>query len=183
MNRLQPVDPNTAQGKARTLLDAVKQSFGVVPNLFRVTAQSPAALEGMLGLFAAVGSGNMDAQTRERLAIRTSEHNGCEYCLSAHTALGRQAGLSQSELDGAHVGDSFDPKARAALQLAGRILETRGHVGNGDIAAAKAAGMTDGDFVEVVANVALTVFTNFLGNVAETQIDFPVVKPRAARAA
>jgi uncharacterized peroxidase-related enzyme len=183
MNRLQPVDPNTAQGKTKTLLDAVKQNFGAVPNLFKITAQSPAALEGLLGLFGALGAGHLNAQVRERLAIRTSEHNGCEYCLSAHTLLGRKAGLGQAELDGAHTGESSDPTARAALYLAGRILETQGHVSDEDITTARSAGLSDADIVEVVGNVALTVFTNFLNNVAQTQNDFPVIKPRAAIAA
>ncbi len=182
MNRLEPVNPAVAEGKVKTLLDAVKAKFGVHPTMFRIAAQSPAALEAMLGMFGSLGGGNLGPKLGEQIALTVSEHNACDWCLSAHTAIGRKHGLSQSELDGARIGVSTDPKARAALTLVSRILEERGKVTDQDLAAARTAGYTDGDIAEIVANVALTLFTNYLNNVAQTYNDFPAVKPRTAAA-
>jgi AhpD family alkylhydroperoxidase len=148
--------------------------------MFRIAAQSPVGLETMLSMFGTLAGGTLGAQLQEQLAIAVSQFNECDWCLSAHTAIGRKHGLSQAELDAARSAESSDPKASAALKLAHRVLSDRGHIDDADIAAARAAGFTDGQVVEVVANVALTVFTNYLNNVSKTHNDFGSLKPRAA---
>jgi uncharacterized peroxidase-related enzyme len=183
MNRLEPLNPVDAQGKVKTLLDAVKSQFGVYPTMFRIAAQSPVGLETMLSMFGTLAGGTLGPKVQEQLAISVSQFNECDWCLSAHTAIGRKHGLSQAELDAARSAESSDPKANAALELANRVLSTRGNIDDSDISAVRNAGFTDGQVVEIIANVALTVFTNYLNNVAKTHNDFGSLKPRTAASA
>jgi uncharacterized peroxidase-related enzyme len=179
MSRIPAVDPASATGPVKPLLDGVHRGLGATPNLFRVAAQSASALEGMVMLFGAVAKGQLDAKTREAVALAVSEANGCDYCLSAHTALGRQAGLSDEALAGAREGRGDDPRGTAVLRLARTIVERRGHLGDAELVEARRAGLTDGEIIEVVVNVALTTLTNYLNVVAATEIDFPIVRHRA----
>jgi len=180
MSRIPAVDPATASAPVQRILDGVQRSLGAKPNLFRVAANSQAALEGLNGLIGALARGRFDARGREALALTVSEIDGCSYCLSAHSALGKGAGLTESDLEKARSGQAPDPRLAAALRLARRIVETRGHVGESAVAEARQAGLSDAELVEVVAHVALTTFTNYLNEVAATEIDFPVVSPRQA---
>ncbi|WP_242356242.1 carboxymuconolactone decarboxylase family protein [Anaeromyxobacter sp. SG64] len=183
MSRIPPVDPSTAEGRARELLEGVQRSLGATPNLYRVIAQSPAALEGVLGLAGALARGRIRARLREQIALTVSEANGCEYCLSAHSALGAGLGLPPAELERARQGRASNPRDEAALRFVGRVIERRGRVDDAELAEARAAGLDDGQLVELVANAALTVFTNYLNEVAGTEIDFPVVHASGAKAA
>jgi uncharacterized peroxidase-related enzyme len=180
MSRLAIPTRDTAPTAAQPLLDAVEAQLGVVPNLFRLVGNSPAALEGFLGLHGALGR-TLDLKTRNRIALATAEVNGCNYCLSAHTYLGANlAKLDEAEMAANRRGHSSDAKADAALVFARKVAESRGQVTDGDVAAVKLAGYTDAQIVEIVANVALNVLTNFMNNVADTDIDFPVVRAQAA---
>lgn len=176
MSRIPALDPASAQGKAKELLDAVQKSFGTVPNVFRLAAQSPAALEGLLSLNGAVAHGSLGPKVREQIALAVAETNRCDYCLSAHTFLGKRAGLSDADIARARQGRAADLKADAAVRLSQRLLESRGHPSDAELAAARRAGLEDGEIVEVVAITALNVLTNTLNRVAETDIDFPVVR-------
>lgn len=181
MSRLTVPAADAAPEAARPLLDAVKGQLGSVPNLFRLVGNSPAALEGFLALSGALGR-TLDNRTRNRIAIATAQVNGCDYCLSAHSYLGANlAKLDAAEIAANRQGHSQDPKADAALVFARKVAESRGKVADADIAAVRLAGFSDAQIVEIVANVALNVLTNLVNNVAETDIDFPVV--RAAEAA
>jgi len=180
MSRIAPVDPAAATGKVKSLLDKVHGWFGVTPQLFRVTGQAPAALDAMVGLFAAVSGGALKAGLREQIALAVSELNGCDYCLSAHTAIGKGAGVSDADLAAARDAQASDPRAAAVLRLAVELLQTRGHLSDAQFAAARAAGLSDGEVLEVVTNVALTTLTNFINNAAGTEVDFPRVRARAA---
>lgn len=183
MSRIPPVDPAGTAGKARELLAGVQKSLGATPNLYRVVAQSPAALEGVLGLTGALARGRLGARLREQIALTVAEANACDYCLSAHTALGRGLKLSDAELALARQGRASDPRDAAALRFAARVIERRGRVDDADLADVRRAGFDDGQVVEIVANTVLNVFTNYLNQVAATEIDFPVVRASAARAA
>jgi uncharacterized peroxidase-related enzyme len=181
MSRLTIPAREAAPAAAQPLLDAVDAQLGVVPNLFRLVGLSPAALEGFLGLSGALGR-TLDLKTRNRIALTTAQVNGCDYCLSAHSYLGAHlAKLDEAEMAANRRGRSNDVKADAAVAFAAKVAERRGKVTDADIAAVKLAGYSDAQIVEIVANVALNVLTNFVNNVAETDIDFPVV--RAAEAA
>ncbi|HZC56721.1 MAG TPA: carboxymuconolactone decarboxylase family protein [Xanthobacteraceae bacterium] len=175
MSRLSTPTRDAAPAVSQPLLDGVFKKFGVVPNLFRVYALSPAALGGLLGLIGA-NSKSLDAKTRERIAIAVAEVNGCDYCLSAHTYIGTQL-LKITPEDAAlnRAGASTDAKAGAAVRFAAKVAELRGKVSGDDIAAVKAAGFSEAQIVEIVALVTENVMTNFLNNVAQTEIDFPVL--------
>jgi len=160
---------------SRSLLDGVHKKLGVVPNMFRVIALSPAALEGYLGLNGAL-SRTLDVRTRERIAIAVAEKNGCDYCLSAHTYLALNlAKMTPEDAELAREGSSTDAIAAAAIRFAVQVMTTLGSVGDADIAAVKEAGFGDAQIVEIVGLVAENVFTNFLNKVAQTDIDFPAL--------
>lgn len=160
------------------LLEAVNRQLGVIPNLMKVVGHSPAALEGYLSLNGALGKGAIGAQTSERIALAVAELNGCSYCLSAHSYLASNlAKLDAAELDANRQGTSSDSKAAAALRFATRIVGTHGHVADEDLAAVKAAGYSEAEIIEIVLLVALNTLTNYVNNVAQTDIDFPVVTP------
>jgi uncharacterized peroxidase-related enzyme len=166
---------------SRPLLEAVAKQLGGAPNMFRAIALSPQALEGHLGLFGALGKGGLPAATRERIALAVAEVNGCSYCLSAHTYLGRKlAKLDDAEITANRSGASNDPKADAAVRFAAKVARERGHVTEADFAAVQLAGFTDAQVIEIVAHVALNTWTNLFNEVFQTEIDFPVVAARAA---
>ncbi len=175
MTRLPLIDPN-APGEAKATLDAVNAQLKMVPNLFRLAANSPAALSALVGMEGALGRGALRARVREQIAIAVAQENGCDYCLSAHTAIGKMIGVSESQLMDARAGKSDDAKVGALLTLAVQIVRERGRIATTDLAEAKAAGVTDAEIVEIVAAVALNIFTNYLNIVADTEIDFPVLR-------
>ena len=177
-----PATIEAAPAASQPLLNAVTQALGVAPNLFRLTANSPAALEGLLGLSGALGKGALDAATRERIALAVANINGCTYCSSAHTYLGKTlAKLSDAELAANRAGGSSDPKADAAVKFAVKITRQRGEVSEDDLRQVRLAGYDDAQLVEIVAHVALNTFTNYINEVFKTEVDFPVVA--ATRAA
>jgi len=175
MSRISIVDPRTAHGEARRLLDAVQARLGAAPNFIRLLANSPKALEGFLGLHGALGGAALDKATQERIALAVAEGNGCRYCVSAHTAIGRHAGLSDDEMLRNRAGTSSDAKAAGAVAFARAVNEHVGDVTAAELAAARAAGLSDAEIVEVIAVVALNVFTNLLGKASQVEIDFPPV--------
>lgn len=184
MSRLPiPASIEDAPVASRSLLEAVKKQLGIVPNLFRLVANSPAALEGYLGLSGALTKGKLPAPTRERIALAVAEINGCGYCLSAHTYLGKNlAKLDDAEIAANRNGASNDPKADAAVRFAAKVATARGHVSDEDVSAVKAAGYDDAQVIEIVQHVALNTWTNYINEVAKTEIDFPVVAARAKAA-
>ncbi|CAH0125625.1 carboxymuconolactone decarboxylase family protein [Roseomonas sp. CECT 9278] len=176
-----PASVAAAPEAAQPLLNAVQKQLGVVPNLFRLVANSPAALEGYLGLNGALAKGSLDARTRERIALAVAQVNGCSYCLSAHSYIGKNmAKLDDAEIAANIAGGSTDPRADAAVRFAVKVVEQRGHVSDTDLAAVRMAGYSDAQLVEIVVHVALNTLTNYVNNVGGTEIDFPVVQARVA---
>jgi uncharacterized peroxidase-related enzyme len=176
-----PATIEAAPAASQPLLRAVQKQFGVVPNLFRLVANSPAALEGYLGLFGALSKGALPPATRERVALAVAEINSCGYCLSAHTYFGKNlAKLDDAEIAANRNGASNDAKADAAVRFAAKVARERGHVDEADVRVVKAAGYTDAQVVEIVLHVALNTWTNYINEVAKTEIDFPVVSARKA---
>jgi len=176
-----PATIAAAPAASRPLLEGVKRQLGVAPNLFRMVGNSPAALEAYVAILGALDKGTLPAPTRERIALAVAEFNGCSYCLSAHTYLGRNlAKLDDAEIAANRNGGSHDPQADAAVRFAVKVLRERGHVSQSDLDAAKAAGYDDAQLVEIVMHVALNVWTNYVNEVAKTDIDFPVIAARKA---
>jgi uncharacterized peroxidase-related enzyme len=176
-----PATIDEAPTASRPLLEAVKKQLGIVPNLFRLVANSTVALDGYLAMNGALNKGTLPAATRERIALAVAEINGCNYCLSAHTYLARNvAKLDDSEITANRSGASNDPKADAAVRFAAKITSSRGHIADADLSAVRLAGYDDAQIIEIVQHVALNTFTNYMNEVAATDIDFPVVTSRAA---
>jgi uncharacterized peroxidase-related enzyme len=161
---------------SKPILDAVHKQLGVVPNMFRLIAQSPAALQGFAANNGALAKA-LDVKTRERIALAVAQVNACDYCLSAHTYLGLNlAKISPEEVALNRHGESGDAKANAAVTFAAKIVRERGRVSDADIRAVREAGFSDGAIVEILAVTAENIFTNLLNIVADTDIDFPVVR-------
>ncbi len=176
-----PASIADAPEASRPMLEAVKKQLGVVPNLFRLIATSPAALEGYLGMSGALAKGTLPAATRERIALAIAEVNACTYCLSAHTYLGKHvAKLTEAEMEANRRGTSTDNKADAAVAFAAQVARERGHVGADAVEKVRAAGYSDAQIVEIVQHVALNTWTNYLNEAMGTEVDFPVVAPFAA---
>ncbi len=168
-----------APPSSRPLLQAVEKQLGLVPSLFRMVASSPAALEGYLSMLGALGKGALPAATRERIALAIAAVNGCSYCMSAHTYLGKNvARLDDDEMEANRRGRSHDLKADAAVGFAVKVASERGHVTDDDVSAVRAAGYDDAQIVEIVQHVGLNTWTNYINEVARTEIDFPVVQAR-----
>jgi len=175
MTRIAPADLAETTGKTHDLLAAVGKSLGMVPNLFLVAARSPAAIDGLVGLNGALARGTLGARAREAIALAVAQFDRCDYCLSAHSVLGRGAGLTDADIAAARDGRAADPRVDAAVRLARAIVADRGHIADAELATARSV-LDDGDIVEVVAHVALNILTNYLNSVAATEIDFPVVR-------
>jgi uncharacterized peroxidase-related enzyme len=177
----QPATIADAPAQSQPLLEAVAKQLGSAPNLFRLVATSPQALEGYLGLSGALGKGSLPPATRERIALAVAEVNDCDYCLSAHTFLGKNlAKLDDAEMTANRNGASNDPKADAAVRFAAKVARERGHIVDADFAVIRLAGYTDAQIVEIVLHVALNTWTNYFNEVFQTEIDFPVVTARKA---
>jgi len=177
VSRVSVIDPKTATGEAKELLDAVQSALGMVPNFIRILANSPAALSAFLGLHGIAGKGALDPLTRERIALTVAEQNSCQYCVSAHTAIGRKVGLDNAEILANRAGRSEDPKAEAALVFARSLVENTGMVSAAEVEAVRKAGHSDGEIIEIITHVAMNVFTNLLGKATQVEIDFPKVDP------
>ena len=171
MARITPVDPATVTGKSKELLDG--PLAGKHFNIFRSMAQSPAALQAYLGLSGAVASGGLNAKEREVIQLAVGEANNCGYCVAAHTAIGKGAGLTEPQTVEARRGTMADAKMNALAKFSLAIHEKRGFVSDADVAAFKTAGYGEAHIAEVVANYALAVYTNYLNHVNLTAVDFP----------
>lgn len=184
MNRISIPTAELMPSASLPLLDAVNQQLGVVPNMMKLIGNSPAALEGYLSLNTALGKGTLGIKTAEGIALAIAEINACGYCLSAHTYLGKNvAKLDEAEMLANRKGVSSDPKAEAAIRFAIRVALARGHVTDSEIQAVKSAGFGNAEVMEIVLHVALNTLTNYVNEVAQTEIDFPVVHLQMQKAA
>lgn len=175
MARLQAVNPQEAQGKTKELFQMLEKKLGRVPNMLRTLGNSAAALESYVSFSSALSHGVLSAKVREQIALAVGEVNQCTYCVAAHSAIGKHAGLSDSEISDARRVESSDPKVSAMLRFARSLVERRGHVSADEVAALKGKGLGEDEIAEVVANVGLNVFTNYFNHVADPEIDFPKV--------
>lgn len=180
MARITQISDTDSAPKAEALFTAIKGKLGMVPNLYRVAANQPAVLDGMLGLSEALAGGHFDARTREAIALAVAGINGCDYCASAHAVISAGLKMEPNAIDAYLAGRSDDPRIAAILHLALSIVQARGRVSDTDLTAARDAGLSESDIVETVGNVVANIFTNYLNHVAETDIDFPVRSAKAA---
>jgi uncharacterized peroxidase-related enzyme len=175
MSRINVVNHATANAEQKDLLDAIQAQLGMVPNFLKVFANSPVALRAFLGLHGVANDGSLDPQTRERIALALAQQNTCEYCLSAHTAIGAKAGLNRAEIQANRDGSSQDAKAAVAVKLAKSLAEHKGEISTAEILEARNAGYSDADIVEIITHVGMNILTNILGKASRVEIDFPKV--------
>ena len=179
MSRIELRTRESAPEAAGKMLDQVQGAFGATPNMFRAVANSPAALASMWGSFGALNGGTLGAKLGEQIAVAVADLNDCEYCLAAHTALGLKAGVSGEEMAAAQAGQSTDPKIAAALNFATSLVRNRGKISGAEVDAVRTAGFDDGAMMEIMAHVALNLFTNYVNVAFAVPVDFPHVKLRA----
>ncbi|MFZ6645161.1 carboxymuconolactone decarboxylase family protein [Undibacterium sp. TJN25] len=174
MNRIAIPSAEQTPAASQPLLAAVHKQLGVVPNMMKLLGNSPAALEGYLSLNGALGKGSIGSKTGERIALAVAEFNACGYCLAAHTYLGSNlAKLDDAEILANRNGSSNDPKADAAVRFALKVAGARGHIADSDLQAVRSAGFSAGEILEIVLHVALNTLTNYVNEVAQTEVDFP----------
>ena len=175
MARLPVIAPEDAKWKARSQLSDVQKKLGLVPNMTRVMANSPATLEAYLQFTSAPEDGSLDATFRELIALGTAEMNQCEYCLSAHSTIGKVIGLDDDEILAGRQAHAKDAKANAALHFSRLVVQKRGAVSDADIDAARKGWLTDGEMAEMVGLTVLNIFTNYFNTAFQVDIDFPRV--------
>ena len=175
MSRINTVTLETANVEQKALLTAIQGQLGMVPNFLKIFANSPSALRAFLGLHSIANEGSLDVQTRERIALAVAQENACEYCVSAHTAIGRKAGLSGAEMEANRAGTSQDAKAAVAVKLARSLIENQGDITTAELIEARNVGYTDADIVEIITHVGMTLLTTILGKASRVEIDFPKV--------
>lgn len=178
MSRINVVERDTADLDQTALFDAIHNQLGMVPNFLKVFANSPVALKAFLGLHEIAGNGSLDPQTRERIALTLAEKNSCQYCLSAHTAIGRKAGLNSAEMDANREGTSQDAKAATAVKFAQALVEHKGEVTNDEIQELRDAGFSESDIVEIITHTGMNFLTNIVAKASRVAIDFPKVELR-----
>lgn len=176
MPRIEPLTDDQATGQAAELFSAITQKVGKVPNIYRTLGQAPSVLAGLLELGKALDGGSLSAPVKEQIALRVAERNGCDYCASAHTAIGKNAGLSEEQAIDARQGKADDSKTQAVLTLVDAIIEREGFVTDDQLKAAHHAGISDAEVLEVTGQVIKNFFTNFVNHIAQTEVDFPKVK-------
>jgi uncharacterized peroxidase-related enzyme len=174
------IDRDSASGEVKEQLDQIHAAFGAVPAMFEAVANSPAALKSMWGSFGAFSGGTLGAALGEQIAVAIANRNACEYCLAAHTALGRKAGLSREDLTAAQAGASSDARTAALLAFALKLVDAQGQVTGDDVAAVRAQGWSDEQIVETIAQVSLNLFTNYVNIALAVPVDFPTVPLRRA---
>jgi len=175
MTQIAPLTIETAGAATAATLKAVKAKLGLVPNMFATLAHAPAALNGYLGLSETLGTGRLTAAQREIVALAAGQANSCQYCLSAHTLIGKGTGLSAEAIAAARNGQGTNAVDGAIAGFARALVERRGVVPAEDVARFRRDGLDDGLILEVVANVALNTLTNYTNHIAGTAVDFPVV--------
>lgn len=176
MSRVPLIDPAQATGERKELLAQIHAAFGSTPAMFRAVANSSAALKSMWGSFGALGGGVIPAKLGEQIAVAVADRNDCEYCLAAHTALGRKAGASAAEMAAAQHGESSDAKTAAALRFALKVVNDRAQVNDADVKALREVGFSDEQIVEILSHVALNLFTNYVNVAFAVPVDFPAVR-------
>lgn len=180
MSRINVVTNEQANEEQSALFDAIQAQLGIVPNFLRVFANSPAALNGFLGLFTIANAGQLTGQTKERIALALAEQNACQYCVSAHTAIGSSVGLTGDEIDANRAGTSQDAKAAVAVKFAKALAEHNGEVTSAELLEVKGAGYSDAEIVEIITHVGMNIMTNILGKASKVEIDFPKVELQQA---
>lgn len=173
MSRLQTLEPQNAPEKSQELLQQLKSKIGMTPTMMRALANSPAALKSYMRFSEALSEGELSKKEREQIALAVGQANRCDYCLAAHSAIGKMVGLNPDEIRDSRLGSAVDRRAGAIVRFATQIVEKQGRVSDEDLDRAREVGLSDGEIAEIVAATSLNIFTNYFNHVADPEIDFP----------
>ncbi|GAA2056484.1 carboxymuconolactone decarboxylase family protein [Leifsonia soli] len=180
MSRLTAPEPEAIPDGAKGILDAIQKHFGFAPGMFNTLAANPAVLEIVATLQRSIAK-LLDAKTRHTIALAISRTNGCDYCQALHTFVSSElGGMSSDDIELALNGSSTDPRRAAVARFVQRVAETRGQVGDADLAAIRGAGYTDSEILAIVTVTVVFLLTNYLNNVNKTVVDVPAPSPKAA---
>jgi uncharacterized peroxidase-related enzyme len=179
MQAIHPIQTEYASVATQQLLDATNDERGVASNMIRTMAHSPGALEGYVQFRSALDSGTLSAKIREQIALAVAQANLCEYSLAEHAHRAAQLGLTKEQIMASREARAMDRATDAVLRFARDLAARRGEC---SLVELRESGYSDRNIIEVMAQVALNVFENYVNDVALTELDFPRVE-RAARAA
>jgi uncharacterized peroxidase-related enzyme len=177
MSRLPVPALNAASGATAEIYAQIRKTVGNVPNTFAaIGAYRPDALKAILQADSVLGAGNLSRRDQETIKLVISGVAGCDYCVAAHSLLGKLAGLKPDELK--NIRDrkpTGDAKRDALIRFVRVLSESSGTVTSDEFAAIKAAGYSDAQLVDISLAFATTVFTNVFNRINDTAIDFPAV--------
>ena len=173
MPRLNVVTPEEAKGKTKEIYDTLTSKMGKVVNIFQGMGNSPAALNAYLSMAGALAEGDLSPEDREVIYLAVSEMNGCHYCVSAHTAISKKAGLSDDAIISARRFEGKEDKHQSLLTFVRKVIDTRGFVEDSDLTAVRDAGYSDGQIAEAVGYIGLATYSNLFNHVHDTTLDFP----------
>lgn len=176
MSRIELLPENQASAETQELYGALKKQMGKVPNVYQVYGHSSAALKANLQMDGALSQGILTGAEVEIVALTVSEFNGCEYCIAAHTVVGKMQGMSEEQTIAARKGTYPDAKEQSLINFTKAILEKQGKVSNEDLQAFLNAGYDNAAVVEVIGQIAKNFFNNYTNHIAGTPVDFPAPK-------
>src|SRR5579859_166903 len=177
MSRIHTPALDTATGATAEVYAQIKKAAGSVPNTFAtIGAHGPAALKAMLAADSVLAAGSLSKQDQETIKLLVSAVAGCDYCVAAHSLLGKMTGLPQDALKAIRAGQpTGDAKRDALIRFVNLLASTSGTLRADEFVAIKAAGYTDAQIVDISLAIAVIVFTNVFNRINDTVSDFPAV--------
>ncbi len=164
---------------SQQIFDNLEKQIGMVPNLFATIGYSSNALSSYLTFQGAQAQGTFNAKEREAVFLAVSEVNGCQYCLAAHTALGKMNGFSEEETIALRAGDIEDKKLNVIVNLAAEITKSHGRPSSERLNEFFDLGYDEAALIDLIALVADKTLANYVHNVTQVDIDFPKAQPIA----
>ena len=177
MKKLSVLKKEEASEQSRQIFEGIEKAFGMLPNIYAVLGNSANALAAYLSFSEAQKKGSFNAKEREAVYLAVSEENGCNYCLSAHTAVAQMNGFSEEETLQLRAGNSNDKKLSVLTNLSKSIIANRGRADESLVAAFYEAGYDETALVDLIALVVDKTFTNYIGRLSRPEIDFPNARP------
>jgi len=173
MEHLRVLDYEHMAPEAKKSIEKLKARLGKIPNGYAVMAHSSVALKAYMSFQSELTRGALTPQEIEAVALVITQAMDCLYCIAGHTVVAKIRKIPEEDIIHLRRGKSDDPKLNALVCLAKDIHLTQGHPHQENIDAFFAAGYTESALVELIAQIALNVYTSMLNKVARTPLDFP----------
>ncbi|MBC8081873.1 MAG: carboxymuconolactone decarboxylase family protein [Hymenobacter sp.] len=179
-NQLQVLTREQAPAGSQATYDGLHGKLGFVPNLYATFAHSPQALNGSIAFGSALSQGELNGREIETIYLAASEANQCDYCIAAHTTVGKLQGLSEEETIGVRTASAGDSRLDAVATLTLDIVGSNGHPAQASLDQFHAAGYSKAALVELIGFVAVNTFNNYVQHIANVPIDWPAIRPLPA---